>query len=255
MLYFYKAMLYFDFEYNEYDEFYATKFERCDNSNISTYFPNINIITDKIEFSTLLSSNESTKKYLLTPKQMRGLIGDWLETSTYNKLYNWDASSYFMELINTMKQIAAIDAKYQYDGGWTGEAGIFDTEKIDIINNLAVNSTEEYPFNLSKNLDPEFSIKVEDALYAVKNNTSSLYTTEINELVQKNISKIKLVKDLYSNFVGDVFVPTIDLTDGITVEDIDYTNPESIMYFYYYSFLPGVSTNLVHLKNVIGAMK
>ena len=67
-----------------------------------------------------------------------------------------------------------------------------------------------------------------------------------------------LVKKLYENFSAgedkSIFQANIKLDPTMTIDDIDYSNPNCIFYFYYYSFLPGFSTNLLHLKRVLEEM-
>lgn len=252
MLSFYKHKIYFTFEMNEVDTFYATSLPYCSKSAISDLFPNVELFE---KFTRDELENSDVKCILLSPEEFRGFIDSWVEHSLTNKLYNWDSSSFFAEYVKTLKQIATIDGDFQFDGRWEGDEGLFTLEKIDEINNIDISSITESPIEITYNCEPELSLKVEDALYAFKNNGSSLYTNEINELIQYNIRKIGLTKSLYSNFAGkNFFQPNLTLNDSISLETIDYSNPNCIFYFYYYSFLPGIKSNIIHLKKVLEAM-
>ena len=257
MLYFYKHRIYFYLEMNTLDEFLTTEsFPYCKASDLKNLFPNITLF-DTIDKATL--TEQSGYKFLLTPEEFRGFVEDWVAHCTVNKLYNWDGAVFFIEYINTLKQIAKIDADYQFDGKWEGDVGLYNEEKINLLEKIDVSKKVASPIIINSQCEPELSMKIEDVLYALKHNTTSLYTNEINNLINYNIRRMGLTKALYENFSAgkdqSIFDPNkLDLSQDITIKDIDYSNPNCIFYFYYYSFLPGIRTNLVHLKRVLGEM-
>lgn len=255
MLFFYNHKIYFWFEMNEDDEFQTTSLPCCKKSDIKNLFSNIKTF-ESMDKSVLANQAESVR-FLLNEDEFRGFVTDWVNHVNIRKLYPWDGAVFFMEYVNTLKQIANIDANYQFDGRWEGDDGLFDEDKINLLNNIDVSKVGTSPIIIKSECEPELSMKIEDALYAFKNNTTSLYTNEINELIDYNIRRMALTRDLYQNFSAtpSIMRPSIVLEPGMKIEDINYEDPNCIFYFYYYSFLPGIRTNLVHLKRVLEEMR
>lgn len=255
MLLFYNHKIYFNFEVNQDDNFYATCLPCCANKDIGKYFSNVHIF-ESYNAATLAQEEES-RRILLSPQEYRGFIEAWCNNISVRKIYSWDGASFFMEYVNMLKQIAEIDAQNQFDGRWEGDDGLYDNEKINIINNLKVSSIKPSPIIINNLVEPELSIKIEDAIAGYLEGKPSIYTTEINNLIDYNIRRIKLSKSLYDNFskTNSILKPDIDLSDNIKINNIDYKNPNCIFYFYYYSFLPGVKTNLIHLQKVLKVAK
>ena len=80
----------------------------------------------------------NAKEILLNPYQYRGFIKEWISHAPTEKLYNWDHSVFYAEYVKMLKQIAGVDRDYQYDSAWVGQLGIFDEDKIHMIENNAV---------------------------------------------------------------------------------------------------------------------
>lgn len=241
-------------EYTTYEKFFATELPFCNKEDMEENFPNVK------RFDTMTTKEikeNNAKEILINPYQYRGFIKEWIAHAPTEKLYNWDHSVFYAEYIKMLKQIAGVDRDYQYDGAWVGQSGIFDEDKIYMIENIDISKEEESPIIFTDFVDPEYSIKIEDALYALKYGTSSLYTNWVNELVQNNVKKLGLVKELYHKFTfATPFNPSIDISNQeMTIKDIDYDNPQSLLYFYFYSYLPGITTNLVHLQKILEAFK
>lgn len=255
MLSFYNHKIYFNFEANHDDDFYATCLPCCANKDIGKFFSNVT--TFETLNASSLAREEESRRILLAPQEFRGFIEDWCNNISVKKIYPWDGASFFMEYVNMLKQIAEIDAQHQFDGRWEGDDGLYDTEKINIINNLDVSKIKPSPIIITSPVEPELSIKVEDAIVAYLEGKASIYTEEINSLIDYNVRRIKLSKSLYQNFSKEdsILKPDIDLYDNMKINNIDFKNPNCIFYFYYYSFLPGVKTNLVHLQKVLKAAK
>lgn len=254
MLFCCNAMVCFGLEYSEYEKSFATELPFCNKEDIESLFPNVK----RFDTMTLKEIEENNvKKILLNPYQYRGFIKEWISHAPTEKLYNWDYSLFYAEYIKMLKQIAGIDRDYYYDGAWSDQTGVFDEVKVKMIENIDISQEEESPIIFTDFSDPEYSLKIEDALYALKHGTSSLYTNWVNKLVQTNIRKIGLVKELYQKFTFVApFNPSIDISNQeMTIKDIDYDNPQSLLYFYFYSYLPGVNTNLVHLQKILEAFK
>ena len=258
MLSFYDNEVYFDFEINVYDEFYATTAPYCNKKDAANVFPKLKLF-DKINKANMVENGEA-KRFLFTPAEYRGFIKAWCEHTTVQKMYNWDYAVFYVEYVNTLKDISRIDDECGFYGGWNSdlENGVFNEIKNSIVANIRVSDMTESPIVINSMCEPEYSMKIEDALYALKHGISSVYTNEVNELIQYNIRKMLLVKKLYENFSAgedkSIFQADIKLDPTMTIDDIDYSNPNCIFYFYYYSFLPGFSTNLLHLKRVLEEM-
>ena len=254
MLYCCDSMVLFGLEYVGYEKYFATELPFCSKEDMEKLFPNVK----RFDTMTIKEIKENyVQRILINPYQYRGFIKEWISHAPTEKLYNWDYSLFYAEYVKMLKQIAGVDRDYQYDGAWVGQSGIFDEDKIHMIENIDISKEEESPIIFTDFVDPEYSLKIEDALYALKHDTSSLYTNWVNELVQNNIKKLGLVKELYRKFTFAVpFNPSIDISNQeMTIKDIDYDNPQSLLYFYFYSYLPGVTTNLVHLQKVLEAFK
>lgn len=276
MLYFYnkengfKLPIGFDFEMGEKSPYFATSVIYCNESSIERLFPNIvyfskdKLPLDSEEFLTSLGSgkyftnkrDESEAEFLMSPGQFRGFIKEWINNSfTTNKLYKWDEHSFYVEYVQTIREIATIDNECQCEGQWNGDDDLMNWDKINRVLDINYSENDESPIKISSVVNPEYSIKVEDALYAFKNGITSIYTDEINEEINHNIRKMMLTQKVFSNFGADVAKFDIPLDLDITIKDIDYTNDKSILYFYYYSILPGIRTNLKHLRKVLDCMK
>ena len=192
----------------------------------------------------------------MSPGQFRGFIKEWINNSfTTNKLYKWDEHTFYVEYVQTIREIATIDNECQCEGQWNGDDDLMNWDKINRVLDINYSENDESPIKISSVVNPEYSIKVEDALYAFKNGITSIYTDEINEEINHNIRKMMLTQKVFSNFGADVAKFDIPLDLDITIKDIDYTNDKSILYFYYYSILPGIRTNLKHLRKVLDCMK
>ena len=276
MLYFYnkeggfKLPVGFDFEMGSNSPYFATSVIYCKEKDIPNLFPNIvyfskdKLPLDSEKFLGALGKgtyfenprDESEAEFLMSPGQFRGFIKEWIDNSfTTNKLYKWDEHSFYVEYVQTMRDIATIDNECQCEGAWNGDTDLMDWDKINRVLEVNYSENDESPIKVSTRVDPEYSIKVEDALYAYKNGITSIYTDEINTEVNHNIRKMMLTQKVFSHYGADVAKFDIPLDTDMTIKDIDYTNDKAILYFYYYSILPGIKTNLKHLRKVLDAMK
>lgn len=259
-----------DFEMGENKTYFATSMYYCKENEIKNLFPNVYYFPKEerpIDLLKLMRSlgqckyfdNEKSEKhadFILSPGQFRGFIREWMDNSfTTNKIYKWDEHSFYVEYVQTMREIATIDNECQCDGAWVGSGDLMNWDKLNIILGINYSENEESPLKVSERVDPEYSLKVEDALYAYKNGITSIYTDEINTEINHNIRKMMLTQKVFAQYGADVAKFDIPLDTDMTIKDIDYTNDKAILYFYYYSILPGIKTNLKHLRKVLDAMK
>lgn len=259
-----------DFEMGENKTYFATSMYYCKEKDIKNLFPNVYYFTKEnrpVDILNLFSELGSCKyfdnpksechaDFIMSTGQFRGFIKHWIEKSfSTRKIYNWDEHSFFVEYVDTMKDIAIIDNECKCEGKWVGSGDLMNWDKLNIILGINYSDFEESPIVITETVDPEYSLKVEDALYAFKNGITSIYTDEINEEINHNIRKMMLTQKVFSNFGADVAKFDIPLDLDITIKDIDYTNDKAILYFYYYSILPGIKTNLKHLRRVLDRMK
>ena len=259
MLYFYDARIYYNLELGTINNpYYATHLPFCDDDQIETQFDNVKRI-DMITQEQIESGDYSEAMILLTPGEFRGFVQDYVKHCNVNKLYGWDGYSFFYEYYNMMKNLASVGAEQDYHGRWCDDDSFYNTILTSELVDMELPEAETSPIVISYECKPELSMRIEDALYAVKNNGTSLYTQEAIELVQANLKKLRFTKSLYKKFFGlNCDFGGLDLfedTEFTSLSDIDFSQDSSILYFYYYSFLPGVRTNVAHLKKVMEAMK
>ena len=256
MLYFYDARVFYNIELGTiHNPYYATSIPYCNNEDAETQFPNIKLF-ESVTQTDIQFGNHKYSMFLITPGQFRGFVRDYVNHSMVNKLYNWDADSFFMEYFSMMKAVASTGAEHDYHGKWLEDDTIYNTILTTEITDMEVPTVETSPIVIDHECKPELSLRIEDALYAVKNGGTSLYTSEINELIKYNINKLAFCKDLFSSFYNTTTgFENLNLSSDITIDTIDYTQENSILYFYFYSFLPGVRTNFYHLKRVLEEMR
>lgn len=259
MLSFYNTKILYNIELGTvHNGYWVTELPFCKREEVSEVFPNAKVF-DSIHYTKLADTNNNQRPniILLTPEEYRAFVVDWINHSVTNKLYNWDANSFFMEYFNTIKTAAKVGELHGYYGKWLEDDGAFDTYATDRVINMDVPAAGAVsPIIIDNMCEPELSLKIEDVLYALKHGDDSLYTAEVNALVRRNVSKLGFSKELYSSMMGtDLIKLDIDLDLEITIDKIDYDNPQAIYYFYYYSFLPGIRTNLVHLQRTLEAFR
>lgn len=255
MLYLYDARIFYNIELGRlHRPYYATSIPFCDNDKVKEMFPNVTLF-ETVTQKDIANGKYQTASFLISPGQYRGFIRDYVSHSNTNKLYNWDADSFYMEYFNMMKDVAKLGSDHGYHGKWLEDDGVYDTLATEELIDMEVPSVEDSPIIINSDCKPELSLRIEDALYAMINGTSSLYTNEVNNLVKSNITKLGFIKDMHKKMYGIDIFSDIDTTIEADITKINYTNPHAMIYFYYYSFLPGVRTNVYHLKRVLEAMK
>lgn len=249
MLFFYKSHIIFNFEIGEGRNYLVTSLPFCDNNHIKTYFPNATVITHE-RMSNLKNNHLNI---CLASNEMYTFINDWYSKCTaFSKLFDWTIDEWFDSYIK-FQQLT--DSKLL--GDYSVDLSIFnhkkhiETQKLSIGDMKLVDPIIAFDINVV----PEYSWCVEDCLVHLKNGTRSRYEDYVNHIIRNNVRRLKYYYDAYNMYRRELILFNIPLDSEVSINTIDYTNPDAIYYLYAPFPLERVRTNYFHLEKCVEQFK
>ena len=209
MLNFYNKKIYLDFEV--FDSYDIKSLMLCKNPFIATLHPNETHIKN-INISELLIND--IKDIFMTAGQLKSFIVEWFNHS--NIFINFNYNEWFNDYIQCIKQMSNLMGHYDY----TDRNSIFRDRQRWMIENLEIKD-EESPIIFDKNVEPEYSWKIQDWLENKKRNSISLFSKEIEEIIE--INKCKCVEyQNKANIFGQQYLNFKPYNNCDSIDDLCY---------------------------------
>lgn len=230
MLNFCNKKIYLDFEI--FDSYDIKSLMLCDNPYIATLHPN-ELHLKSINVSELLTNN--IKDIFMTASQLKSFIKEWFNHS--NNCICFNTNEWFNDYIQCIKQMSNLMGHYEY----TDRNSIFRDRQKWLIENLEIKD-EESPIIFDINVEPEYSWKIQDWLENKKINSMSLFSKDIEEIIEINKCKCFEYQNR-ANIFGQNYLNFKPYNNCETIDDL--------CYLYFPLSGESINSNFIYIKKCL----
>lgn len=227
MLNFLNKKIYLDFEV--FDSYNIKSLMFCDNPFIASIHPN-EIHLSELKVTELL--NYDIKDIFMTAGQFKSFIKEWFNNS--NNCILVDINSWFNDYIQCIRQLSNIMGHYEY----TDRNSIFRDRQIWLIDNLEIKE-EKSPIIFDINVEPEYSWKLQDWLENKKRNSLSIFSKDIDEIIEINKCKCFEYQNR-ANIFGQNYLTFKPYNNCETIDDL--------CYLYFPLSGESINSNFIYIK-------
>lgn len=230
------------------DEIWTSEYPACVNDfDAEGIYEGVKL--HKFNFKKDVTANpeffKDKKNIAFKINEMTGFVFAWYDNCAQRRTIAnvVDVSDWILDYQKCYKNI------YWSENFYEGALGYYETLASHKLHEYIYRTQNEpvYVDGLGKlNPMPEITWMLADYLY---NNHTSVWANYLTEVIRKNIRDIKFSKAMFNRACGaDMIV--INLRDDLTIDEIDFTDPQAVLYFDN-PFSNDFHTNFEYIKRLI----